>query len=277
MATNDGKDFKHKPKRADQSGVNPVPLSRPKTSAEGSGSRKLGTLLLSALWDLVLGAVVLFYFLRQAKPSIGMIVLGSILIAIGIVLLIFSARTVLHRRGAAKKEKPATRPSGKESKGFWDTTAGTLIAEAVAGVLLGTIVGVLFQAPTNDFQLIPCFMIAGAVLAILHIHLGEFLQTHLTTYRKDGARPPFYKDSTILGSVTDAAYIGAFLGLTLFLEGRTPWFIPLGMVGTAAIIFIGCLFDRMKVRRDTRNHKGSKGSGADDDVPMPYYTPDIWM
>jgi MFS family permease len=191
-----------------------------------------------------------------------------------------------------------------ESKGFWDSKIGTAIGETgvllVAGALLGLAVGAIFCAMRGDSSPLPYFVIGIPILLILWLRVRTFLDEHLTTYRKNSARPPFFKDSTVLGEIFSYACFTGFIALMLALQNHRFWLIPLGIIFSSVVIGIGCMFDRRKVWKkadrsgsgnapgDGKSSDGTAGSSGDgedssdgdideDEIQMPYYTPEIWM
>jgi hypothetical protein len=135
---------------------------------------------------------------------------------------------------------------------------------------------------------------------ILCLRVRTLLDEHLTTYRKNGARPPFFKDSTVLGEIFSYACFTGFIFLMLSLQNHRFWLIPLGIIFSSVVIGIGCLFDRRKVWKKADRSGSGRASGEgkasdgeagssddgeggsdgdidEDEIPMPYYTPEIWM
>lgn len=194
------------------------------------------------------------------------------------------------------------------NKGFWSSEVGTTILEigtfSIIGAVLGAIIGAIFCTIQQNFSAFFYFVIGAPIILILHVHVETYLDKHLTTYRKNGARPPFYKDSTVLESVIDFAFITVLMTLALevTVQNHRYWLIPLGIVFSTVIIGIGCLIDRRRFWKkaeqplghgngkngipddgtasgddvDPKNN-GDTGDDDDDEIQMPYYTPEIWM
>lgn len=186
------------------------------------------------------------------------------------------------------------------NKGFWSSKVGTTILE------IGTfsIIGAIFCTMQQNFSAFFYFVIGAPIILILHVHVETYLDKHLTTYRKNGARPPFYKDSTVLESVIDFAFITVLMTLALevTVQNHRYWLIPLGIVFSTVVIGIGCLIDRRRFWKKAEQHLGhgngnngipddgtasgddvdpknneDTGDDDDDEIQMPYYIPEIWM
>ncbi|MCI1914767.1 MAG: hypothetical protein LKJ05_03415 [Bifidobacteriaceae bacterium] len=190
-----------------------------------------------------------------------------------------------------------------ESTGFWSGKVVTTILEIlvlfVIGAVLGAGIGAIYCITMQDFSSFFYFVIGVPIILILHVYIWSFLEKHLTTYRKNGARPPFYKDSTVLGEVIDWGMMVTFMTVATLPRGRY-WLVPLGILFTTVVIGIGCLVDRRKFwkkadrsggsgvpggGKSSEGKAGSSGDGEDssdgdideDEIQMPYYTPEIWM
>jgi hypothetical protein len=179
--------------------------------------------------------------------------------------------------------------ASKNSKGFWNSRIGTVIGEGgvllVIGAGLGLAIGAIFGTIRQDYSTLLYFVIGTPVILISHLGIRSFLDKHLTTYKKNHARPPFYKDSTILGDVIDWAFITAFMTFVMSVNNHRFWLIPLGIIFSTVVIGIGGLVERRSYwRKRTQPRDGGNGSADtandddddDDEIQMPYYTPEIW-
>ncbi|MCI1983745.1 MAG: hypothetical protein LKJ47_03095 [Bifidobacteriaceae bacterium] len=192
---------------------------------------------------------------------------------------------------AQKKDKSAK---------FWSGKIGTTILEIlgllVIGSVLGAGIGAILCIMSQDFSGFFYFVIGVPIILIIHVYVGTFFDEHLTTYRKNGARPPFYKDSTVLGEVIDWGLITTLMTVATVPRDRY-WLIPLGIIFSTVVIGIGCLVDRRKFWKKKNHTEGSgdsdsgdsdtlddesgtvddKNDDDEDEIEMPYYTPEIWM